>query len=338
MAASFDFSLSALEVAVIGKTGTAADTYYVSIGERVTLGCSTNGCLVNARLEWLDGSVPIRQSLNNTELERNGSTLFLHIHEFSVENYGRYHCRCVKDYSRNPSLSQTKHVSYNYVQTLSEQVFCNSEVNTVHLLPGDHFSVNETIEEYFVNEQGDTRHLSCASGRWVVQRALSLPEHVQRQITYNITISKFTDQAKLACLDSSNGLQKIFYVSIQDYHQLPLELIRPLDNHTSAIDVSVRGWPAVCLPQPYLHNKSKSFSLFLFINGTDSTKRRDPVIRVDSYNTAIFFNTRFHFNNLKLQNSSRDLYRYSRFSCRASSKWEHNLTVNFTIIEPGKTV
>lgn len=146
------------------------------------------------------------------------------------------------------------------------------------------------------------------------------------------------DQAKLACLDSSNGLQKIFYVSIQDYHQLPLELIRPLDNHTSAIDVSVRGWPAVCLPQPYLHNKSKSFSLFLFINGTDSTKRRDPVIRVDSYNTAIFFNTRFHFNNLKLQNSSRDLYRYSRFSCRASSKWEHNLTVNFTIIEPGKTV
>lgn len=306
------------------------------LGERISLNCISDSCLVDARLEWLNGRTPLwdRELAANMELERDENTLTLHIHNFSVENYGRYSCRCVKDFSHSNFLSQGKHVVFGDLSAIDfTNPFCSDQENVLTLLPDE----RSVITEYFVDTSGQSQVLSCVSGRWVVWNAHSLPQHnVTDQQNMTITIERSADQSKVMCLDSNGMLDRIFYISIRDYQQLRFEFLRPLSddgyivvNPNKKPNRPFPRWPVLCVLQ-----QNTVSEVTLYING--SAYRRFSTFIVSS--NPQFGSEYLNWIHLRtFQDVGSELYYLGQnFSCVATSAWEPDVTVNFRVIKPGK--
>ena len=329
----------------------APDTTGDFIGETVILDCSADENLVDARLEWLDGRVPIRNSLanDNVAIRRNASTVTLRINDFTLDNYGQYRCRCVKDYTNPPLLNPRHDIKNENVKNIVESrvtdnIFCSTE-KYVQLMPEN----RSMIEERFVTQSQRLVELECSSGLWSVNRAHSQsgPERISNQSVYSIIVTKSTDQAKVICLDSTDfeeeALDKIFYVSIEDYNQLPLSFNRPLhDGGIIAANASQSDAPnlfhntlVLCMIQP---NLPRDVNVFFGINGVEY-KRRTTLNGV--LITIHFINEIIKYITVTLTShpppGSLDFFYHTNFSCKAESLWEPDVTVNFKIVEPGES-
>ena len=342
----FHTDISELQIGV-SFDGTSNNSSNITVrqdltGEILKLECSSNDCMTDAKLEWLDGQIPIRQSLANLVLERNGTKVTLHIQNFTADNYGQYRCRCVKEYCNPAILSETEHATFNDPQTesrrrITREPFCNDQEYIVHLLP-ENLSYTDVIWEKYVTKNDNTvQNLSCNSHHWRIWTAYSVPESVY-QMTYSVTVTTSMDQAKLICLDpNKKSVEKIYYISIKDYSQFPLGFNRPFKSGDKiALDEENINWPLLCMTQPYLPSDVR---LTLIINDTEYTANSKLMMTQISYHS--FSETSLYWVYLVtftlFSATTRNLFQYSRFSCRASSYWEPNVTVNFTIIHPSKS-
>ncbi len=317
------------------------------IGESVSIVCSSDRCLIDAQLEWLDGRVPIRDSwLGNRALERTEITLTLHIYNFTVENYGQYRCRCVKDYSHPPLLSPVVPASLNDLIGISRLadynkdsvLFCHDEEYHINLLPENYLiGEDDLIQEYFVNKNTRTVQLECVSGIWTIWKASSIPRFINGSV-YNITVDRSPDQAKVTCLDKNETLHKIFYISIKGYYQFPLGFNRPLNsgdsiaaNYSANFNSFATPFPAMCMGQPSLQLYNADISLM--INGTMTADNYGVQITKDTDLWSIILHP---FSPVDIAT----FYRYSNFSCVATSDWEPPIEVNFRMIkyEPGELI
>lgn len=320
------------------------------IGQTVVLSCtSTNGSLAeHAILEWMDGEVPIRQFMANRVLENSRrNTLSLVIYNFTVANYGQYRCRCVNDYSSFPPLSLEKHLTITNFGEYSYPEKCSTEVNVVNLVPAGRL-VSRAVEYHGVTEVGDLRQLPCESGNWSIWKPHSVPEYVQRQHTLNLTVSKSADQTKAVCLTSSNTLEKIFYVSIKDYHQLLPKFIRPSDGAREVtLDLNDTVASILCMFQ--LSSAEISIQFYVSRNGGRKVTLFEEI---DDDITVIVLSSRgslrpvllvrdfFDRTSIAANESIASEWYNSTFSCTAEGmKWEEDVeTEAFTLIRPGELI
>lgn len=315
---------------------------------------------MDARLEWLDGPFPIRDegSLTNLELERSENALSLHIRNFTVENYGQYHCRCVKEYSRSALEPPSNLLSAE----MFRELFCSDQDNVVNLLPYGRL-VPDAMEHYFVSAVGQSHQLNCNSGNWSVWKAQSLaPQYINQQVNYSIAISTIADQAKVVCLDSYDTLHKIFYVSIEDHPQLPLQLIQPSTGDGSdsiAVDLT-ENFQYFCVFH-FSVPSVREIDFVVYRNGRRDDDNDDVALPLDSneYNPRLsgpegsssLGNGVGYLNWVSLRSGfgfgvisplvtdkrrADELYWNSTYSCRVTQKWEADITVNFTIARPGE--
>lgn len=307
----------------------------VNLGESFSLQCRSaeSQQLQNARLVWLDGKVPITHSVDNRVLERNGSTVTLHFHNFTLENYGRYQCKCFVDYTDTLLVPQDRHVHWDGAQSefgfyinslqLSNQSFCSMGDYNVDLLPENH-SAMEVMEEHFVNETVWNLQFSCESDQWIIWRPQSSPQDLLGQELLNVSITTSKDQAKLICLaPDRSSLDRIIYVSIEDYSQIPLSFLRPHRNGDDiAVNVSTDSWPVLCGRAP---NIPYHTNLSLLVNGTELASEGFQTHNSDQWLILITVN-----NAAK----KGKFYRESHFSCRLNSIWEEDAIVHFRIVDP----
>lgn len=334
-----------------GETNSSASNITISgdlIGETVILSCtSTNGSLAeHAMLEWLDGEVPIRQSMAMYRvLEKRRNTLSLVIRNFTVANYGQYHCRCVNDYSSIPPLSPGRHLTIADFGEFSYSERCSIGVNVVNLLPAGHL-ISGTVEHHSVIEVGAFRLLPCESGNWSIWKSQSVPEYVQHQHTLDLTISKSADQAKAVCLTSSNTLEKIFYVSIKDYHQLLPKFIRPSDGvQEIAFDLNDTEVSILCLFQ--LSSVAET-SLRFYVSrngGRKFTLNEENDITVLILGprgplSSVLLGDYFSAKPIAANESIAKEWYNSTLSCTAEGmKWEADVeTAAFTLTRPGEFI
>ncbi len=345
------FAPAALSIAVKGVSTGFSSNYDDLLGETVRLECSSNSCLVGAKLEWLDGRVPIRNdSLANLELVRSVSsydTLTLHIHNFSVENYGQYRCRCVKDL-RSSHLLSGESIVHNNLEVLAESgrnnMFCSDQDHSVvTLVPSEQESASEAIEERLVATPGDPpRQLSCDSGNWIIWRANSEPKRFitdGESTVYNVSVVKSTDQSKVVCLNQDNTLQKIFYVSIKDYQQLPLEFINPLnEGESSVVNFDSTAWP---IPWPVLcalvkPSQSQTANLtYSVLNGTN-----EFTIEGDAWPPVLYKRNYLEWFSIQLfgtpiQHLQALFNPNVTISCTAESVWEPKVSTTLRAVRPG---
>lgn len=332
------------------------------VGATITLACISDGCLVDARLEWLDGAFPISDegSLSNLELEMSENALSLYIRNFTVENYGQYHCRCVKEYSRNAIESPSNPLYYSKVTDRGKfsKIFCSDQDNVVNLLPYGRI-VPDAMEHHFVAVIGEARQFNCTSGNWSVCKAQSsAPQYIHQQVSYRIEISNIADQAKVLCLDSYDTLHKIFYVGIEDHPQLPLQLIQPLtrDGSDSIVVDVTENVPVFCA----FHFSVPSIKKIDFVVYRNGRQYNLPVGMTEWYNPHLdallgvdndglrgtlekgvgylnWVDLRSGFGPfVGNENLANEWYWNSTYSCRVTRKWEADITVNFTIARPGE--
>ena len=348
---------------VNGNSNGFSSNYTLSedlVGETVRLDCSSNACLAGAKLEWLDGRVPIRNhSLANLRLSRSASsydTLTLHIHNFSVENYGEYRCRCVKDLSNNDLLSG-KSIVYDNLTGLAEfgkKIFCSDhDYNVATLLPSGR-TVNKTIGEEFVERPGEIVQLSCDSGNWVVWKANSEPQRTSNDGEYNVSVVTSNDQSKIVCLGQNDTLQKIVYVSIQDYQQLPLEFISPSNGDRNVVmDFNSTEFPTLCAlvkPTP-THPQQKRTTIedfsFTILDGTNKITEIEgasysfPALNSYHYLEWFWINlpplpVGHEFRTFTTQSLQAAFYAPNvTVTCTAKSRWEPRITATFRVVRPG---
>ena len=311
------------------------------IGESLKLECSSNECMTDARLEWLDGRIPIRQSLANLVLERNGSTVSINIQNFTADNYGQYSCRCVKEYSNPTIVPSTWHAALpepipQINNRISSDPFCNNLEYIVHLLPENQSSA-EIIQEHYVHKNDNVvENLSCSSGHWRVWSAYSAPKSVYQEL-YNITVTTSRDQAKLICIDSNEkSVQMIYYISIEGYSQFPIGFNRPFTSGDEiAVDEASENWPLICISQPYLPS---DLSITISVNSIEYGINGDvggAKVDYESHEEPSLHWVYFAIFP-PLAPILRQLFQNSNISCKVSSYWESDVTVDFKIIHPSK--
>lgn len=310
------------------------------IGETITLSCvSTNGSSDYAMLEWLDGELPIPQLLGNRGVERRGNAVFLDIRNFTVDNYGQYRCRCVNDYSQLPLFSLKENLLYNTISAITYPDLCSAKEYVFDLLPND-YSVLGT-ESRLITEVGEVVSLSCVSGKWSISRARSEIQYLQNQYTLNITVSKSADQAKAVCFGSGNMLERIFYISIKDYHQLPPRFIRPSDDGIREIvfDLNNTEFSILCMLQ-----YNENVKLYMSRNGGENVSINDQIDAISvggSYpQLPVQYLYLFRFLEPIAPNErvASEWYN-STFSCRTEGVvWDAEVETEFRLIRPGKVV
>ena len=303
------------------------------IGDTVELVCSSDGPLAHdEKLEWLDGRIPIRHSnLANRVLQRNVSTSVILIHNFTVENYGQYRCRCVK--VNKPLFSLNEHFSRENLNNI--QSFCSNQVYAINLLPVNN-SLVETLEEHFVNKTARSVILKCDSGNVSVWKNGSVFKDIN-QYKLNITILNSQDQAKIICYNSDETLDKIYYVSIKDYPQMAFDFNRPISNNDSiVVDVERKEWPVLCIIMG-----TDVSSLTLFVDGIEQVSNSldydyllndEDLPRVRNCNNQSIELVTIGINKA----ATKRVYQSSNFSCKATSYWEADAEVHFRIIGPGE--
>ena len=105
------------------------------LGQTVDLHCSferTSQLQSYNTLQWLDGELPIQNS-SNRELIKNGKCgLTLKIHNFTIQDYGIYECRCFNLYNYE-EFDQCERNSV--IDPCIIPVYCSEPSAPIELLP-----------------------------------------------------------------------------------------------------------------------------------------------------------------------------------------------------------
>ena len=318
------------------------------IGATVDLSCtSTNGSLAEyAVLEWMDGDVPIRESMAKRTLEERRNSLSLVLRNFTVDNYGQYHCRCVHDYSRLPRFSSERHLTVGDFSINEYSDTCSTGLNMVSLLPNGRLaSAEETIAKRSIINVGDFHELTCESGNWIIWKSQSAPEYIKHKPLLNITVRKSADQTKAVCLNSNDTLEKIFYVSIEGYHQLQPKFIRPSDGiQEVTFDLNSTSASILCLFQ-FENSPPPSFdNIYVSRNRGNKVLSGEISDGICTYSDPRGSLKSRYLGDFILQQRiaaneaiASEWYN-STFTCSAEGiKWEEDVETTFTLARPGES-
>ena len=148
----------------------------------------------------------------------------------------------------------------------------------------------------------------------------------------NFTVNKSINQTKAICLTQNHTLEKIYYISIEDYEQLPLEFIRPFNDGDNII-IDTQIIPVFCsVMRPKGDPREKALS----INpDTFGMTAKPAALRVGSLMEWISYHNLFWSNAIKTSLEGFIYQPNVSFSCSAVSEWEPEISTTFRAVRPG---